>query len=334
PGGGPNGHRDAHHDGDAELRHGGRRSPLRLGPPRADGHGPAVPGAAERAPRAHGDAERHPQLVHGAAGVLDPRVHHRPRLGRVRGEGRPRLRLRQRRRHEQRDVVRRLRDRRRALRALPAGRSRLRLQHRRPEGRPAEDERGLRAGHHERPASRAHDLVPGRRESLDHERRLHPGRHGDGAERGGDTVSAHASDRKFGDERGQSLVLTLLVLFVLAIMLSTVIIFTSSNQRTSNYQKAAQVASSLAEAGLNNAISVLANPANSANLENTWATSTNVVLPDGSTAHPAATQTYSGGTAAWWGTLNSDKQWVITGQGTVKNPTGPSAADIVKKVTA
>ena len=152
---------------------------------------------------------------------------------------------------------------------------------------------------------------------------------------------ARASDRRFSEERGQSLVLTLLVLFVLAIALSTVIIFTSSNQRTSNYQKAAQVASSLAEAGLNNAISVLANPANQANLENTWATSTNVVLPDnqvdpatGTIPHPAATKAYSGGTAAWWGTLNSDKQWVVTGQGTVKNPTGPGAADIVKKVTA
>ncbi|HJU36170.1 MAG TPA: hypothetical protein VJ716_01985 [Gaiellaceae bacterium] len=145
---------------------------------------------------------------------------------------------------------------------------------------------------------------------------------------------ARASTRRFGDERGQSLVLTLLVLFVLAIMLSTVIIFTSSNQRTSNYQKAAQVASALAEAGLNNAISVLANPANKGNLENTWATSTNVPLPDNSVAHPAATKLYSGGTAAWWGTLNSNKQWVVTGQGTVKNPTGPGATDIVKTVTA
>ena len=49
--------------------------------------------------------------------------------------------------------------------------------------------------------------------------------------------------RRFADERGQSLVLTLLVLFVLAIVLSTLIIFTSSNQRNSNYQKARQTAS-------------------------------------------------------------------------------------------
>ena len=48
--------------------------------------------------------------------------------------------------------------------------------------------------------------------------------------------------RRLVDERGQSLVLTLLVLFVLAIVLSTVIILTSSNQRNSSYQKAAQTA--------------------------------------------------------------------------------------------
>ncbi|HKN64256.1 MAG TPA: hypothetical protein VJV76_08005, partial [Gaiellaceae bacterium] len=88
--------------------------------------------------------------------------------------------------------------------------------------------------------------------------------------------------RRFAGERGQSLVLTLLVLFVLAIALSTVIIFTSSNQRNSSYQKAVQTANSLAEAGLNNAISVLANPNNSPYLENSWATSTQVPLPDGS----------------------------------------------------
>jgi Tfp pilus assembly protein PilX len=139
-------------------------------------------------------------------------------------------------------------------------------------------------------------------------------------------VSARMPIRRVAGERGQSLVLTLLVLFVLAIVLSTLILFTSSNQRNSSYQKAAQTASSLAEAGLNNAISVLANPANSANLE------TSTLLP--STQASAVPKSYNGGTVRWWGTMNSDKQWTITGQGTVTNPTGPSAAAIVKTVTA
>jgi hypothetical protein len=141
--------------------------------------------------------------------------------------------------------------------------------------------------------------------------------------------------RRFAGERGQSLVLTLLVLFVLAIALSTVIIFTSSNQRNSSYQKAVQTANSLAEAGLNNAISVLANPNNSPYLENSWATSTQVPLPDGSAAHPATSKSYSGGTVRWYGTLDtSTEKWTVYGKATVPNPTGPTAADIVKTVHA
>jgi Tfp pilus assembly protein PilX len=136
-------------------------------------------------------------------------------------------------------------------------------------------------------------------------------------------VIARTLPRRFADQRGQSLVLTLLVLFVLAIVLSTVVIFTSSNQRNSNYQKAAQVASSLAEAGLNNAVSILSNPANAGNLE------TSTLITPGS-------KTYSGGTASWSGTLTngSSVYWTLTGTGTVTNPTGPGAAQIVKTVTA
>jgi Tfp pilus assembly protein PilX len=142
--------------------------------------------------------------------------------------------------------------------------------------------------------------------------------------------------RRLGDERGQSLVLTLLVLFVLAIALSTVIVFTSTNQRNSGYQKAVQTANSLAEAGLNNAVSVLANPNNSPYLENSWATSTQVPLPDGSVAHPATSKTYSGGTVQWWGELTSGSSvyWTLHGKATVPNPTGPNASPIVKTVTA
>jgi Tfp pilus assembly protein PilX len=136
-----------------------------------------------------------------------------------------------------------------------------------------------------------------------------------------------ATTRRFGDERGQSLVLTLLVLFVLAIVLSTVIIFTSSNQRNSAYQRAAQTASSLAEAGLNNAISVLANPNNSCCLEQS-----NLMANSAAAATPKA---YTGGTVLWWGTLDTNSEtWTVSGRGTVTNPTGPGAANIVKTVSA
>jgi Tfp pilus assembly protein PilX len=149
-------------------------------------------------------------------------------------------------------------------------------------------------------------------------------------------VIAPTPHRRFADERGQSLVLTLLVLFVLAIVLSTVIIFTSSNQRNSAYQRAAQTASSLAEAGLNNAISVLANPNNSSYLETAATSTQQAVLPDNN-FYPATSKSYSGGTSQWWGVLNHTAggySWTVSGSGTVTNPTGPGAANIVKTVTA
>jgi hypothetical protein len=140
---------------------------------------------------------------------------------------------------------------------------------------------------------------------------------------------------RLGDERGQSLVLALLVMTTLAIVLSTVIIFTSSNQRNANYQKSAQLATTLAETGINNAVSVLANPANSCCLEVPWGAGTNAVLPDNSASHPAYSTTYSGGTVSWWGTLNqSTEVWTLHAQSTVSNPTGPSASAIVKNMTA
>lgn len=139
---------------------------------------------------------------------------------------------------------------------------------------------------------------------------------------------------RFSAERGQSLVLTLLVLFVLAIVLSTVIIFTSANQRNSSYQKAAQTATSLAEAGINNAVSVLAKPANSCCLTVQWGTGTNAVLPDGTAAHPAYSSTYSGGTVKWWGNLDAPSSiWTLHAQSTVPNPTGPNASPVVKNMT-
>jgi Tfp pilus assembly protein PilX len=143
---------------------------------------------------------------------------------------------------------------------------------------------------------------------------------------------------RFSDERGQSLVLALLVMTFLAVSLGTVMFFTAGNQRNSNYQKTAQIASSLAEAGVNNAVSVLANPNNSACL----------AVGPGCTAPLPATsgvqkKTYNGNTVTWWGSLNTNATWngqtgatvwTVYGQASVPNPTGPSAAPVVKKESA
>ena len=99
-------------------------------------------------------------------------------------------------------------------------------------------------------------------------------------------MNTHLRLHRLTDERGQSLVLTLLLLTFLAIALGTVIFFTVGNQSHSNLQKAQQQAASLAEAGVNNAVSILSNPNNAGQLETSWAFGT-ALLPDNSVAHPA-----------------------------------------------
>ena len=73
-------------------------------------------------------------------------------------------------------------------------------------------------------------------------------------------------DRLGRGERGFVLPMALGILVVLTITVTTAIYYTTENQRSSGYQKAVQVATSLAEGGVNNAVSVLANPANANSL--------------------------------------------------------------------
>jgi Tfp pilus assembly protein PilX len=142
---------------------------------------------------------------------------------------------------------------------------------------------------------------------------------------------------RFSDERGQSLVLALLVLTFLAVSLGTVMFFTAGNQRNSNYQKTVQLASSLAEAGVNNAVSVLANPSNSCCLEiDPTVDPAHAVLP--APGQTPRSGTYSGNTVTWWGSLatrsDGSKMWTVYGKASVPNPTGPTAQPVVKQVSA
>lgn len=143
--------------------------------------------------------------------------------------------------------------------------------------------------------------------------------------------------RRLSDERGQSLVLALLVLTFLAVSLGTVMFFTAGNQRNSNYQKTAQLATSLAEAGVNNAVSVLANPSNSCCLEiDPTVDPAHAVLP--APGQTPRSGTYSGNTVTWWGSIatqsDGSKMWTVYGKASVQNPTGPSAQPVVKQVSA
>jgi len=153
-------------------------------------------------------------------------------------------------------------------------------------------------------------------------------------------MTRHAHGHRLLDERGQSLVIALLVMTALAIALGTVMFFTAGNQRNANYQKAAQRATALAEAGVNNAVSVLANPNNSCCVEIAPGT-TGAVLPG---AGSPQSKTYNGNTVTWWGSLDSNAPWngqpngnvvwTVYGKASVPNPTGPSGSQIVKQVTA
>jgi hypothetical protein len=130
------------------------------------------------------------------------------------------------------------------------------------------------------------------------------------------------------DERGIALVMAMGVLLVISVSLVGVIYFTSANARTSNYSKSAQSAVAIAEAGINNALAAITDPANAGSLDNpTWL---------GSSSQPF-TSTYPGGTVSWYGEFrwadDTHPFWLVTATATVRNPTGPSAAPIRRTLT-
>jgi len=123
---------------------------------------------------------------------------------------------------------------------------------------------------------------------------------------------------RLADERGFSLVFTLLTLLVTSVTLTAVIQFTTSNSRNSTRSKADQIAYSLAEAGLANGAAVLSKPSNNALDPN--------VLPssepsESNPAHANYISQYEGGTVKWWGVLTGH-QWIMHGVGYVSDPTG------------
>jgi Tfp pilus assembly protein PilX len=133
------------------------------------------------------------------------------------------------------------------------------------------------------------------------------------------------------DESGIALVMALGIMLVLTIALATTIHFTSAGARHANSSNAGQKAYSLAEAGVNNAISVL---------EASYSSPT-AAFPGDPTLLPARMTPYDNGTVTWSGTLAGPLasspwkyEWRITATGTVPNPTGPSTADVKRTATA
>ena len=124
---------------------------------------------------------------------------------------------------------------------------------------------------------------------------------------------------RLADESGIALILTMGILLVTSFMLVGVIQYSSDAGRGAHRSKADQMAYALAEAGINNAMSVLANPTNNAL---------------NSTLLSERVTTYESGTATWSGSFNpANARWTLTSVGTVRNPTGPSASPVIRRIT-
>jgi hypothetical protein len=129
----------------------------------------------------------------------------------------------------------------------------------------------------------------------------------------------------FRRQDGLALPLTLGIVTVLSISVGTMAYYSSSNVRTANESKEDTRSFALSEAGLANAMAVLANPTNNALDPD--------VLPD--TEAEASSAEYEGGTAKWYGVLDrSTAVWTVTAIGLHNNPTGSAVAQVRRKLTA
>jgi Tfp pilus assembly protein PilX len=131
--------------------------------------------------------------------------------------------------------------------------------------------------------------------------------------------------RRLSAQAGFALVLSIGSLSILTMGGMSVVVYTTSNAGNASHSTSNEFAFSLSEAGLNNALAVLANPANNALDPDT--------LP--STEATASSLQYEGGTAEWWGVLGlTTAVWTVNALGLYDNPTGHGAAQIRRKLTA
>jgi Tfp pilus assembly protein PilX len=138
------------------------------------------------------------------------------------------------------------------------------------------------------------------------------------------------------DERGITLIVALGVLVVLSILITTAVDYSSANARSASVSDKENTSYALAEAGVNNAMSILANPTNNA-LDKYLLCPVSAVTP---TLPCTRTDSYTTGTATWSGTLNQNVAtgavyWTITSSGYVQNPSGGgTAAQLQRRIVA
>jgi hypothetical protein len=137
------------------------------------------------------------------------------------------------------------------------------------------------------------------------------------------------------DESGIALVMALGVTVVLSIVVTTTMFYSSSNSRSANVSDKRNRAYGLAEAGANNAMSILSNPVNNA-LDKYVFCADAASLPPLPCYH---TDQYTNGSVTWSGTLSvnvvmNSAYWTITSIGDVANPTSPTAPHLTRMITA
>jgi Tfp pilus assembly protein PilX len=116
--------------------------------------------------------------------------------------------------------------------------------------------------------------------------------------------------RRVSAESGIALVMALGILIVLSIVGVTMVSYATSNEKSTRYSTATVAAQSLAEAGVNNAISVLESAINPSDPD---------TLPGA--ASPTVDTSLTAGTVSWWGSYDdASSTWTVKGQGAVRNP--------------
>jgi hypothetical protein len=124
--------------------------------------------------------------------------------------------------------------------------------------------------------------------------------------------------RRVAEETGGALIVTLGMSLGLAIAGTSMLEYTTSNSHAANRSGADKSSSALADAGLNSALAVLANPANS---------------PADQALLPARTTTYTTGSSTWSGTYDrANAVWTLNSTGSVRNPAAP--APVLRRASA
>jgi hypothetical protein len=111
------------------------------------------------------------------------------------------------------------------------------------------------------------------------------------------------SPRRLRSQAGMALPMAIGIMMVLSISIGTVIVTTTANQGSTKRATADDKALTLAEAGLNNALSVLYASSN----------------PTSASAVTSGSTSLNGGTSSYTGSL-SGTTWTVTGTGTVPSP--------------